>query len=49
LTGQNTRRLELGTTLLGGLDGALSIDWVTESINDTTEETLADGDIDLDL
>jgi hypothetical protein len=45
--GQDTGGLELGTALLGGLDGTLSVDGVTESVNDTTEEGLADRDVDL--
>jgi hypothetical protein len=49
LTGQDTRGLELSTAALGGLEGTLSIDGVTESVNDTSEEGLADGDIDLVL
>ena len=49
LTGQDTRSLQLGTALLGGLDGTLAIDGVTESVNDTAEKSLADGDIDLEL
>jgi hypothetical protein len=47
LTGQDTGGLELSTAALGGLEGTLSIDGVTESVNDTSEEGLADGDIDL--
>ena len=47
LAGQNTGGLELSTAALGGLEGTLSIDGVAESVNDTSEEGLADGDIDL--
>jgi hypothetical protein len=47
--GQDTGGLELGTATLGGLEGTLSIDGVTESVNDTSEKSLADGDIDLVL
>jgi hypothetical protein len=46
-TGQDTGGLELGTALLGGLDGTLSIDGVTEGIDNTSEEGLADRDVDL--
>ena len=49
LTGQDTRSLQLSTALLGGLDGTLAINGVTESVNDTAEKSLADGDIDLEL
>ena len=49
LAGQDTGGLELSTATLGGLEGTLSIDGVTESVNDTSEEGLADGDIDLIL
>ena len=47
LAGQDTGGLELSTATLGGLEGTLSIDGVTESIDNTTEKTLADGNIDL--
>lgn len=47
LSGQNAGSLELSTALLGGLDGTLSVDGVTESIDDTAEHLHADGDIDL--
>jgi hypothetical protein len=47
LTGQDTGGLELSTAALGGLEGTLSIDGVTESVYDTSKEGLADGDIDL--
>jgi hypothetical protein len=46
LAGQNTGGLELGTALLGGLDGTLAVDGVAEGVNDTSEEGLADGDVD---
>lgn len=49
LTGQDTGSLELGTAPLSGLEGTLSIDGVTESIDNTSKESLADGDIDLIL
>ena len=47
LAGQNAGGLELGTALLGELDGTLAIDGVTESIDDTAEQLRADGDINL--
>ena len=46
-TGQDTRGLELSTTLLLGLDGALAINGVTQSIDDTAKHLRADRDIDL--
>jgi hypothetical protein len=45
--GQNARSLELGTTLLLGVEGALAIDRVTEGIDDTTKKLRADRDIHL--
>jgi hypothetical protein len=47
LTGQDTGGLELGTALLGGLDGTLSIDGVTEGVDNTSEKSLANGNVDL--
>lgn len=44
---QNARSLELSTSLLGGLDWALSINGVTQSINDTTQKFGTNGDINL--
>jgi hypothetical protein len=46
-TGQDTGGLELSTALLSGVERTLAIDGVTESIDDTSEKSLADGDIDL--
>lgn len=46
LAGKNAGGLELGTTLLLAVDGALAIDGVTESIDDTAEKLGTDGDID---
>jgi hypothetical protein len=46
-TGQNTGSLELSTALLGGLDGSLAIDGVTESVNDTAQHLNSDRNIDL--
>ena len=45
--GKDTGCLHLGTALLGGLDWAFAVDWVAESVDDTTEELLSDWDIDL--
>lgn len=45
-TGQDTGGLEGGTATLSGLDGALSVNRVTESVNDASEETRTDGNID---
>jgi hypothetical protein len=44
---QNARRLQLGTALLGGLDGSLAINWVSESVNNTAEHLNSDRNIDL--
>jgi hypothetical protein len=46
LTGENTGGLDLGTATLRGGDGALSIDGVTEGIDDTAQKSLTDGEID---
>jgi hypothetical protein len=46
LAGQNTGGLELSTAALSGLEGTLSIDGVTESVNDTSEKSLADRNVD---
>jgi hypothetical protein len=46
-TGKNTGGLLLGTTLLSGLDGTLAVNGVSESVNDTSKKSLADGDVDL--
>jgi hypothetical protein len=47
VTGKNTGGLELGTTPLGSVEGALSINGVSESIDDTAEEFNTDWNIDL--
>jgi hypothetical protein len=47
LTGENTGGLELGTALLLGVKGTLAVNGVTESVDDTTEQLRADGDINL--
>jgi hypothetical protein len=49
VTGKNTGGLLLGTTLLSGLDGTLAVDGVAEGVNDTAEEGLADGNVDLEF
>jgi len=45
-TGKNTGGLDLSTDLLGGLNGSLAIDGVTEGIDDTTKHGRADGNVD---
>jgi hypothetical protein len=47
LAGQDTGGLELSTALLGGLDGTLAVDGVTEGVDNTSEEGLADGNVNL--
>jgi hypothetical protein len=47
VAGQNAWGLELSTALLLGVDWALAIDWVSESIDDTTEKLWTDWNIDL--
>ena len=46
-TGQDTRGLELSTALGLGVEGALAVDWVTQSVDDTAEKLRTDGDINL--
>jgi hypothetical protein len=46
-TGQDTRGLELSTALGLGVDGALAVNGVTESVDNTAEKLRADGNIDL--
>lgn len=46
LSGDNAGSLELNTLALVGLDGTVTVDGVTESINDSAEHALTDGDID---
>jgi len=46
LTGENARGLDLSTTLLLGVEGTLSVDGVTEGIDDTAEKLGSDRDID---
>lgn len=45
--GQNTRGFDLSTASLGGLDGTLAINGVTEGVNDTSKHFNADWYIDL--
>ena len=47
LAGQDTRGLPLGTEFLLCVDWALAVDWVAESVDDTTKELLADWNFDL--
>jgi hypothetical protein len=49
VTGENTGGLLLGTALLGGLDGTLAVNGVSEGVNDATKELNADGDVDLNV
>ena len=45
-TRQNTRGLEGSTATLASIDGALAVNWVSESVNNTSEQFRTDGDID---
>lgn len=45
-TGQNTRSLHLRAATLGGVERALAVNGVAESVNDTAKKGLADGDVD---
>ena len=45
-TGKDTRGLELSTTTLGGLDGTLAVNGVTEGVDNTAKQLGADRDID---
>lgn len=47
LAGENAWCLHLGTASLLGLDWALAVNWVTESVNDTAEQLEADWHVDL--
>ena len=49
VTGENTGGLLLGTALLGGLDGTLAVNGVSEGVNDATKELHADGDVNLNV
>ena len=48
-TRQDAGSLELRTSLFRGLDGTFAIDGVTQSIDNTAEKCLADGDVNLDV
>jgi hypothetical protein len=43
---QDTGGLQLGLGSVGSLDGSFTIDGVSESVNNSTEQTGSDGDID---
>jgi hypothetical protein len=45
-TGQDTRGLEGGMTTFGSIDRALSIDGISESVDDTPEQLRTNWDID---
>jgi len=45
-TRENTRGLEGSTATLSSLNGALAVNGVTESIDDTAKETRSDGNVD---
>jgi hypothetical protein len=45
-TRKNSRSLQSGTTALGGLNGALAVNGITERVNDTTEECRTNWNID---
>jgi hypothetical protein len=49
LSGKNTGSLELSTALLLGLNWALSIDWATESIDDTAKKFWSNWNINLKI
>src|SRR6185312_6587213 len=42
----DARRLDLDPAALGGLDRALTVDWVAQRVDDAAEQRLADGNID---
>jgi hypothetical protein len=46
-TGQNAGGLDFSAASLSGVDGSLSIDGVTQSVDDTSEKGRADGNVDL--
>ncbi len=46
LSGDNARSLELDSLSHVALDGAVTVDGVTEGVNDSAEHALTDGDID---
>lgn len=47
LARQNARSLELSTATLLGVEGALAVNGVTKSINNTSKQLRTDGDVDL--
>jgi hypothetical protein len=47
VTRQDTWCLELGTTLLLGVNWSLSINWISESVNDTAEKLWSNWNVDL--
>ena len=47
-TGQDTGRLDFGAATLGGIDGSLSINGVTQSVDNTSEKSLSNGNVDLE-
>ena len=47
--GEDTRSLELGTALLGCLNGTLSINGVSKRVDDTAKQLYSNWDIDLKL
>ena len=46
LSGDNAGSLELDSLALVALDGTVTVDGVTEGVNDSAEHALTDGDID---
>jgi hypothetical protein len=46
-TGQNAGGLDFSAASLSSVDGSLSIDGVTQSVDDTSEKGRADGNVDL--
>lgn len=46
LAGEDSGSLDLSATTFGGLDGALAVDGVSESVNDATEHLGSDGNVD---
>ena len=46
LSGDDTRGFELDSLSLGGINGTKSINGNTKGVDDSTKETMADGDID---
>lgn len=46
LSGDDAWGLELDSLSLVGLDGSVTVNGVTESVNDSAEHTLTNGDVD---